>query len=53
MAIRLSKAFGGGPEVWLRQQITYDLAQAMKYQSKLKVKRFTRVKGKIEGDLTA
>jgi addiction module HigA family antidote len=28
MAIRLSKAFGGSPEVWLRMQMAYDLAQA-------------------------
>ena len=27
MAIRLSKAFGGTPESWLRQQLNYDLAQ--------------------------
>ena len=28
MAIRLSKAFGGSPESWLRQQMQYDLRQA-------------------------
>jgi addiction module HigA family antidote len=28
MAIRLSKAFGGRPEVWLGMQMQYDLAQA-------------------------
>ena len=27
MAVRLSKAFGGSAESWLRQQINYDLAQ--------------------------
>jgi addiction module HigA family antidote len=53
MAIRLSKAFGGGAEVWLRLQISYDLAQAMKHQSKLKVKRVSRDRVKIEGDLAA
>lgn len=28
MAIRLSKAFGGSPRLWLKLQLTYDLAQA-------------------------
>lgn len=28
MAIRLSKAFGSSPEVWLGMQLDYDLAQA-------------------------
>ena len=28
MAIRLSKAFGGNPETWLRLQLQYDLRQA-------------------------
>ena len=27
MAVRLSKAFGGSAESWLRQQMNYDLAQ--------------------------
>jgi addiction module HigA family antidote len=30
MAIRLSKAFGGSPESWLKQQMQYDLAQMQK-----------------------
>jgi addiction module HigA family antidote len=30
MAIRLSKAFGGSAESWLRMQAAYDLAQAQK-----------------------
>jgi addiction module HigA family antidote len=30
MSIRLSKAFGGSPEVWLGMQMDYDLAQALK-----------------------
>jgi len=38
MAIRLSKAFGGRPEVWLGMQSDYDLAQAMKKASRIKVK---------------
>jgi addiction module HigA family antidote len=38
MAIRLSKAFGGGPEVWLGMQMDYDLAQAEKNEANIKVK---------------
>ena len=39
MAIRLSKAFGGSPAVWLRMQMNYDLAQAEKRADKIKVRR--------------
>jgi addiction module HigA family antidote len=39
MAIRLSKAFGSAPETWLRMQVSYDLAQARKDESKIKVRR--------------
>ncbi len=39
MAIRLDKAFGGGAEVWLGLQLDYDLAQAMKRERAIKVKR--------------
>jgi addiction module HigA family antidote len=38
MAIRLSKAFGGRPEVWLGMQSDYDLAQAIKKAGRIKVK---------------
>ncbi|MEE8343053.1 MAG: HigA family addiction module antitoxin [Gammaproteobacteria bacterium] len=38
MAIRLSKAFGGNPDVWLAMQMAYDLAQAQKKTSKIRVK---------------
>jgi addiction module HigA family antidote len=41
MAIRLSKAFGGSAEVWLRMQMAYDLAQAEKSAGRIKVKRVT------------
>jgi addiction module HigA family antidote len=41
MAIRLDKAFGGGAETWLRLQAAYDLAQAMKHASRIRVKRLT------------
>jgi antitoxin HigA-1 len=39
MAIRLSKAFGSTPETWLRMQVAYDLAAALKTESKIKVRR--------------
>ena len=39
MAIRLSKAFGSTPETWLRMQLAYDLAQALKDETKIKVRR--------------
>ena len=39
MAIRLSKAFGGSPEVWLGMQMHYDLAQAMRNAHAIKVER--------------
>jgi len=39
MAIRLSKAFGSSPEVWLGLQLDYDLAQAEKKADKIKVRR--------------
>lgn len=41
MAIRLEKAFGGSASVWLGLQMDYDLAQAMKHASAIKVKRLT------------
>jgi addiction module HigA family antidote len=37
-SIRLAKAFGGGPEVWLGMQMNYDLAQALKKAASVKVK---------------
>jgi addiction module HigA family antidote len=40
MAIRLSKAFGGSPEMWLRLQVNYDLAQVRADQ--IDVKRLRR-----------
>lgn len=39
MAIRLSRAFGGSPEVWLAMQMQYDLAQAEKKAGHIKVRR--------------
>ena len=39
MAIRLEKAFGGRASVWLGVQMNYGLAQAMKNEREIKVKR--------------
>ena len=41
MAIRLSKAFGSSPEVWLGLQMDYDLAEAIKNADRIKVQRIT------------
>ena len=39
MAIRLTKAFGSTEETWLRMQLAYDLAEARKDASKIRVHR--------------
>lgn len=39
MAIRLDKAFGGGADVWLKMQASYDLAQARKRVGNIEVRR--------------
>ena len=39
MAVRLSKAFGGGAEIWLRMQLAYDLAEVERRAGSIKVKR--------------
>jgi len=39
MAIRLSKAFGGSPETWLRLQMAFDLAQALRREDEIMVRR--------------
>lgn len=41
MAIRVSKAFGSRPEVWLKLQLAFDLAQANRLAGKIKVGRYT------------
>ena len=41
MAIRLSKAFGSSPEMWLGMQMEYDLAQAEKHAGRIRVERIT------------
>ena len=40
MAIRLSKAFGSTPEMWLRMQLAYDLAKARQHEDEIKVRRY-------------
>lgn len=40
MAVRLSKAFGGSAESWLRQQMNYDLAQVKRESKEIRVKKF-------------
>jgi len=39
MAVRLSKAFNGSPEFWMRLQLNYDLAQIERKAAKIVVKR--------------
>ena len=39
MAIRLSRAFGSSPEVWLGMQMEYDLAEAERNAGNIKVTR--------------
>ena len=41
MSIRLSKAFGSRPAVWLGLQMDYDLAEAERNAGKIKVERIT------------
>ena len=40
MAIRLAKAFGATPDVWIRMQATYDLEQARERENHIKVKLY-------------
>jgi len=40
MALRLSKAFGSTPEVWLRLQMNYDLAQMREREDEIAVERY-------------
>jgi addiction module HigA family antidote len=40
MAVRLSKAFGSSPELWLGLQMDYDLAKLQSTAGKIKVQKF-------------
>lgn len=51
MAIRLSKAFGGSAESWLRLQTAYDLAQVKKKENEIKVSRVPRPEPENHNDL--
>ena len=42
MALRLAKAFGSRPEVWLEMQMAYDLAQARQHEGEITVQRVAR-----------
>jgi len=48
MSIRLSKAFGSRPEVWLGLQMQYDLVQAEKTAHRIKVNRITAPTGSAD-----
>ena len=48
MSIRLAKAFGSRPEVWLGLQMQYDLAQAEKTAHRIKVHRITAASGRAD-----
>ena len=41
MSIRLSKAFGSSPKLWLGLQMDYDLAKVEKDADTINVKRIT------------
>ena len=38
----LSRAFGGSPETWLKLQLQYDLAQALRNEAALEVRPVRR-----------
>jgi plasmid maintenance system antidote protein VapI len=40
MAIRLAKAFGATPDIWIRMQAAYDVAQAHRRADAIKVERY-------------
>jgi addiction module HigA family antidote len=39
MALHLEKGIGSTAEAWLRMQVAYDLAQALKTASKIKIRK--------------
>jgi|SRR5688572_27762807 len=42
MAVRLEKAFGSTAETWLRMQMAYDLAEAKRRASSIRIQRYRR-----------
>lgn len=53
MAIRLSEAFGGTAESWLRQQMQYDLWQALQGREKIEIQKFASEEERPEAGLRA
>jgi addiction module HigA family antidote len=51
MAVRLSKAFGSTPEMWLRMQVAYDLAQVRARADKIDVQRYEPMR--VHADLAS
>jgi len=43
MAVRLSKAFGGKPDAWLKMQFEYNLTQIDRLRHSIKLKRYRSV----------
>ena len=43
MAVRLSKAFGGSPALWLGLQMDFDLAQVQRRTAEIKVQKLAPV----------
>ena len=50
MAIRLSKAFGGTAEIWLRMQMAYDMAKIRDEADRIDVKPYRKT-GPDRGEL--
>ncbi|MYA37595.1 MAG: HigA family addiction module antidote protein [Gammaproteobacteria bacterium] len=48
MAIRLSQAFGGSAESWLRQQMQYDLWQARQNRGQIEIRKFASAEAIVE-----
>ena len=49
MALRLALAFGSTPEMWLRLQTAYDLAEARQNVARLNVQRYVPTRGEGRG----
>lgn len=49
MAVRLSKAFNGSPEFWMRLQLNYDLAQIERNSSKIIVRPLGKKQRRVAG----
>lgn len=47
MAIRLSKAFGSTAETWLQMQMAFDLAEARRHESLIRVKPIRRRRERV------